>query len=417
MLIGYGGPEYRVITWNSQPVGVQAINALALMDGRPSSVARLVWPLGVTAAGHYVAARIDWPEAIAVRVLALLGLQAPPGVRVEFLGRRVGDPGYAYALGGNADTRSQRLPDGTCAVWAIAAAGNSPLIGIEVRIYNDSDGDAWVSDGLTTDVGELVVMQAVEITIKPDWNVERIDPRLTSRTLGAQTNVVPRRTYRRLQAQFTPAALADARASALANGMDWETFQVAVGGDNRMAAIPRWRTTAGQVDVAELHRTAVYGLATTTGIGHLGGNYYDSSCTVEEVPPIEGTALTVPGAPVDLRINGEVAPAVVWGAGGVVVASWAHPNGRADREPDATYTVRWYADGVLNGVHSGLTAPEVAYRPPGAGGKQVRVEVVAVRSGVTSRPILTHTFLYRATLLTNSGAFLASDSGLKMIAE
>jgi len=64
-------------------------------------------------------------------------------------------------------------------------------------------------------------------------------------------------------------------------------------------------------------------------------------------------------------------------------------------EPGVTYTARFYADGTLEHAESGLTEFPITYTP--AGDCELRIELEAVRDGLTSWQALTHTFTYTTT--------------------
>lgn len=265
MLIGYGQPAGITITAN----GAAIANAAAAVDGKPASIARISGGAGSANL------RADWTGAAPIRIVAALGLTCDTGTVLTLTGKRTGDSGYPYALGGNAATQTVvQLPDGSRAAWFVLPEGNTPLIGLQLAV---ADGEF--------DIGELVVMRGVEVAIRGDWESERIDPSLSSRTIGAGINTVERRSYRRLRVGFTPDGLAQVRGAGLANGMDWETLVAAVIGWRRAIAVPRWKE-GGAINAAELHRTAIYGKAAAGAIGHLGGDYYGNGWTFEEVPPL-----------------------------------------------------------------------------------------------------------------------------------
>lgn len=264
MLIGYGQP---VIT--PTVAGAAAANLQALVDGHPASIARISGGAGS------VSLRANWADATPVRIVAALGLTCPAGTALTLTGKRTGDPGYAYALGGNAATQKVvQLPDGSRAAWFVLPPSNTPLVGLQL-----------VVGASAFDIGELAVMQAVDVDAEPEWGVERIDSSVSERTLGGGLNTVQRRTYRRLKVALTAAHLATARGHGLANGMDWDALVMQSVGDKRMVALVRWGW-GGVMDVAELHRLAIYGRGIAGAIGHLGANYYNIGWTFEEVPPI-----------------------------------------------------------------------------------------------------------------------------------
>lgn len=265
MLIGYGQP---VIT--PTVAGGAAVNLQALVDGHPASITRISGGAGS------VSLRADWAEAVPVRIVAALGLTCPAGTALTLTGKRAGDPGYTYALGGNASTQTVvQLPDGSRAAWFVLPAANTHLVGLQLAVAANA-----------FDIGELVALQAVDVAHKIEWSVERIDPSVSERTLGGGLNTVRRRSYRRLRVAFTPAGLAEVRGNGLANGMDWDSLTCAVAGSSRVAGIPRWHTPTGGVDAMNLHRTGLFGAVSPGAVGHLGGDYYESGWVFEEIPPV-----------------------------------------------------------------------------------------------------------------------------------
>lgn len=265
MLIGYPAPAVNNIalagaTW------LTADGGAALIDGNPARVARMQQTAGNPAI------TLTFTSAFVPRIICLLGLTCAPGTIVN---AAAADGG---ALGGNsAGQAAVQLADGSVACWLVTAG---TVTTDSVRVTIDSAG--------TFDVGELAVMPAVDVSHQTDWAEEPIDPSESQRTRGGQLATSFRRAYRQLRVAFTPASLSEVRGGGLAGGMDWQRLQAAVLGNRRVAAIPRWVSPAGVIDVAELHRTAVYGVAKPGGSAHLGGNYYGSGngWTFEEVPPI-----------------------------------------------------------------------------------------------------------------------------------
>ncbi len=265
MLIGYPAPPVSGIAlangnWLTDGNGQQ------LIDGKPARVARIQ-----TTTAH-PSITLTYASAWTPKIIALLGLTCAPGTAITAIS------GGGGALGGNsAAGAATQLPDGSVACW-IVTGGSVATNSVKVTI----------NAGGTFDVGELVVMPAVEIAHETDWAFSPIDPSVIGRTRGGQPTVSARRSYRQLRVAFVAAVLAEVRGGGLAGGMDWDQLTAKVAGGQRTVAIPRWRALDGAIDVTELHRTALYGLATPGGQAHLGGNYYgsDNGWTFTEVPPL-----------------------------------------------------------------------------------------------------------------------------------
>ena len=238
----------------------------ALTDGQPANVCRL------NVSGASPALELAFGAAFTPGVICLLGLTCAPGTIIS------ATTGAGGALGGNSAAQpAVRLADGSVACW-ILTSGAVATATVKVTV--------GVGAGVV-DIGELAVMRAVDIPNTPDWGYGRVDPSNSVRTRGGQVATSVRRTYRTLRVAPTAAALAQVRGGGLAGGLDWDDVLVALTGDARCAVIPRWLTPAGAVDAAELHATALYGIARQGGTAHVGGNYYgsDNGWTFEEVPP------------------------------------------------------------------------------------------------------------------------------------
>ncbi|TFZ46133.1 hypothetical protein E5C33_07630 [Stenotrophomonas maltophilia] len=138
-----------------------------------------------------------------------------------------------------------------------------------------------------------------------------------------------------------------------------------------------------------------------------------------------------PYPPGRLRVQGESYPPEVWTFGTELTVQWAHRDrllqadqlvdttqGNIGPEPGTTYTVRWYLAGSLVRTEAGITGTTDTYTPPaGSGGKQIRVEVEAIRDGYRSWQVQQHTFLYRAQLVTEAGDRLVTEAGDPLILE
>ncbi|ATS38403.1 MULTISPECIES: hypothetical protein [Xanthomonas] len=261
MLIGYGQPALAPSVH-----GATAINLAAMVDGRPASVAR------INGGGSSVRLRADWASPAQVGIVAILGVTCPAGTAVTLTGRRQGDAGYAYPIAAEV---IRALVDESRAAWFILPANIEPLIGLQLEVAASN-----------LDVGELAILQAVDVPIQVEWEASRVDPSSAERTLGGGLNVVPRRSYRRLQVALVPDQRAAVRGAALAQGTDWDRLTYALGGNARSAVIPRWGVP-GAINRDELHRTALFGRFTPGSIAHRGGDYYASNGWIfEEIPPL-----------------------------------------------------------------------------------------------------------------------------------
>ena len=260
--------------------GTLVTDAAAWSDRSPQSVARLTWPPGAQTTATTCTITGSFAEQ-PVRCVALLNTTLPAGLKIKLHGKRASDTGYTYALGGAALTHTlvQRIDGGTGAVWVLPA-GNDPLVGVEIRAYNDAGGAVAIAASATIDIGEIVISDGLDFLIESDWHMTGKDPSSIARTLGSQTARVQRTPYRVLTA--TPAYVDDddARNSGLPNGSDWQAIAHALRTDPYVLAVAR-TGTAGDTQT-----TSIYGLATRVpNITHRAGPLYQpGELEVEEIP-------------------------------------------------------------------------------------------------------------------------------------
>lgn len=276
MLISTDRPA---ITWTLPTGGSWLTDADALTNGRPSSVSRLQWLSGAQDTDSVLTLRGSWSAELVPRVLCLLGLTVPVGTLVTLAFMRPADSGYTY-LEDEPSQRVVQLPDGSRCAWFVLDEDLDAVIGVEFRIHNDVDGDAVISADSTLDIGEAWIGGAVEVLHEKGWKNFQTDPSITRRSLGSQLFTSERRAYRSLQMTFVASPLPQVRGGALANGQDWETLRAQLRAAARCAVVPRFDT------VAEIHRTALFGAATTADITHLTGPLYSGGLGVDEVPAL-----------------------------------------------------------------------------------------------------------------------------------
>lgn len=130
-----------------------------------------------------------------------------------------------------------------------------------------------------------------------------------------------------------------------------------------------------------------------------------------------------PYPPARFRVNGEVAPAYLFGE---LTISWAHRDRilQADQlldtelasvgpEAGTTYTVRTYVDDVLEDTQTGITADFTVVTPSSSG--LVRIEAESERAGLTSWQMQVRSFPYTTTesfpLELQSGDVLQEQGG------
>ncbi|WP_401738313.1 hypothetical protein [Stenotrophomonas pavanii] len=234
-------------TWLSTDQGA------ALFDGKPgrSSRIRRTGSLAIT---------ITLAEAVVPGIIAILGLNIPPGVKVSAAG---------------ASGTTVRLPGGSVCAWLFPQA--SALVStVSVEI---------ATTATNLDVGEIAIFRAVEVGISDGWAVATIDTSVHTRTKGAQVNTVAGRLYRRLTCTLSGRATAAVRGGGL-GGTDWETLAAAIAGRRRSCVVPQYRDMVSKAfDPLLAARSALYGYPTQLpSAENISRQYFTGYMEFEEIP-------------------------------------------------------------------------------------------------------------------------------------
>jgi hypothetical protein len=282
------------VVWTVSGTGAQFESDDRLSDGNPGVLTTLRWlSAGSPALGDYVALRGDWSTALQVRGAALQGLALeggdfPAGVKFEVYGKRAGDPGYAYALGGNSLSEvSRELDDGSIGVFWLFDAGLTPLVGIEIRIFNDQAGNTWADADTYVRIGEADPFEGVPVCIAYGWRKQHEAKAEQARTLGAQLHEVDRVGWDALEFALAPAPGDVVRREGLATGEDWQRIEKVLGrAGTRAMVYVRTKDSDGVFSSEELFSTAIFGKAKPQPIVHVSRDYYSGGWRIEQVPPI-----------------------------------------------------------------------------------------------------------------------------------
>lgn len=286
MLFGYAMPTVLGVGYSATQSGGGFLGSTidGLVDGIPARRARLQWMSVAGNTGDHMRVPIFFTgAAVQLRVVCVLGLTLPAGLRIQ-LDLVNGHPGLNVVATLSADT--VQFADGTVGAWFVFPETVPVSNRVDLLIFNNVSGVASIAAGTTFEIGEVAAMSALDIEIERDWGDERIDPTESELSRDSQPLSVGRQPYRRYEFTLVADAANAVRGAGLAGGMDWNRLRAACSADARVIAVPRWRTPAGAVDSAALHATALYGTARFGRVTHLGGDYYNAAVTFQEAPAI-----------------------------------------------------------------------------------------------------------------------------------
>ncbi len=279
--------------WTVSGTGAAFESDVRLSDGNPGVVTSVRWLSTSVSTGQYLALRQAWSTPIIPRGGAMQGLSVegstfPVGTKFEVYGKRVGDVGYTYGLGGNSLTaESRELEDGSIGVFWLFDAGLDPIVEWEIRAYNDVGGVTWADADTVLRIGEADVFEGVSVCISYGWHTQLEVTAQEARTLGSQLHEVDRVPFRALEFALAPASGEVVRREGLATDEDWQRIEAILGRAGARAMVyVRTKNSAGAFDEDELYSTAIFGKARPQRIVHAQKDIYTGGWRIEQVPPI-----------------------------------------------------------------------------------------------------------------------------------
>lgn len=194
------------IVWTTNEAFLTSTDALT--DSKPARATRVEFEGG--AITDYVTLTGAWSTPTVLRGgWLIIDRGGVTGIKVQVRGKRIADGGYTYALGGNALTqRAIQRNDGTIAVAWVFAEGLDPVVGIEIRIYDDADG--VIFSGGYLDIGEVFVGEGADIRIRREFGDTMDDPSLFEQSLGNQPHTVERKRAMVREIEICPVDFDDA---------------------------------------------------------------------------------------------------------------------------------------------------------------------------------------------------------------
>ena len=274
MLFAYARDTDAVVTVHGSDTTPAIETDARWFSGQPSEVT-VVSGVGASSpsTGHYVDYRIAWTNPRAVGFISALRLSVPAGVLCAVTGKRPADGGYTYALGGNAASeRTKALPDGRVQLLVEPAAGNDDLIGVQIRMFNDENGQPWADDETDASIGELGCWSVAElVSTRRGWKRGRSSAKRVE--FGEDAGVaIYSAPARRDYTLSIDASVDEIYLKGLPADLDIETLEALLhGSDARCMCIPRRYDPSGAFDSDLIHRTAIFGVAEFADVGHVAG--------------------------------------------------------------------------------------------------------------------------------------------------
>lgn len=286
MLFAYARDTDAVVTVSGSDSTPSIATDARWFNGSPQEVTVVASMFAASPSiDEFVDIDVQWTNPRAVGLVASLNLGLPAGVLVQAFGRRSGDPGFAYALGGNSSAqRTLALPGGRVQHLVLPDADIDPLIGYRLRVFCDRNGATWGDDETDVGVGELGGWSVVDLArALQGWERGRTRNKLVE--FGADGGVaIYSRNERRSYKFGIEGEIDDVYRYGLGAALDWEELEALMDPSaSRFICIPRWLDETGQLSAALLHRTAVFGAATFTQMQHNNGPFHRGALELQEV--------------------------------------------------------------------------------------------------------------------------------------
>lgn len=288
-LIGYGRPDVDDIIWAISGTGASFdTDPAKLNSGRVAERTAVQWLSGAQSLSSVLELQCTWSTPQPVRIIPLLDLAGiPAGTKIVVTGKRVGDTGFPYPLGGNSATqRTVQLADGSVGMWIICAAGNTDLIGYQVAIYNDVNGTSSpFTAGQFIYPGEIDAFRAWESPANTaiQWGQQKYNGAAIDTRSGLnQPNLRTAQLYRTWSAKLGNVDYGTAFGVAGAPTI-LDTLLVE---SDVCCYIPRWQDAAGLIDPVALHRHSIYGVAQNIQFPtDSGSERYELAFDIAQSPP------------------------------------------------------------------------------------------------------------------------------------
>lgn len=211
MFVGHSRPSGG--TWSVSGTGAAILSdASNLEDGRPDTLTAMRWLSGTQNTSSVFRLRYDWTSgAIVPRLVGLSNLSLPAGTKVTASFRRAGDTAGTYPYTPTAYNATQRIvegPAGERTAWIMLPDGATPVVGVEIQIWNDVNGVASIPASQQFTNGEAWVSGGTDVPIATTPTMTTIDPTVTNWSTNNQPYTVPGTPYRQFQFALATANIA-----------------------------------------------------------------------------------------------------------------------------------------------------------------------------------------------------------------
>lgn len=215
-----------------------------------------------------------------------LSLASSAGIKMGFTGRRIGDAGFTYALGGNtALVRSVEVGDGSIKSLGLCGAGLDDLIGFQLSIWNDQNGASPLVASGFVHLGEPWASPTLDVYAKKGREIQFPDDNAPA-SVGDQPWPTPYPPGRVLPLELPFVTRDEVFSSTSGGGPNFHQLRRLLGNGKVSIFIPEYLDDSGAVDVALMHQSAMFGMCRLTKIAHQSGDRWTPGMTIKEVPAL-----------------------------------------------------------------------------------------------------------------------------------
>lgn len=261
MLLSYDRPTDIACSLDGTAAWLSDDQGAYLTNGRPNIKTRLSWITGAQTTSSETVIEATWGVPIVPRIVALIGVSLPLGLKVTV------DFHQSGTWGNNTQTAYvQQMSNDTNGVWLVFPTGIPASDGVKVHMLNDVSSVAVIAGGAVVDIGELWIGSSATWVILRTVKDDYTDSTERRRTLGQQIFTTRRLPYRKIALDMYP------------------TLDSSVDAVRIMRALSSQSVPAVMILRHERLNASLFGNVTGFSITDSDGAYLQASISFEEVP-------------------------------------------------------------------------------------------------------------------------------------
>lgn len=268
------------VLWVTEPSGL--FLSTVQIGMRPGAQTAVKWISGAQTTSSVLKLRGEWKDAVVPGMLHIAGTSLPAGTKITVAWRRSSDSIGTYPYTPTALNNPQRIvvgPRGGKSCTILLESGASPVVGVEVTIWNDVDGVASIVADSTFTISAVIPCSTTDVRIAAGVEIALVDPTSTNNSMNRTSYSAASLPYRQMSCAFRTASLDDWLTQ-------YEQLIASIDRGQYAVYVPRSTDTAGAFSAKIAQAEAMIGVATKLpSRKHIALAWYSAAgLVVDEVP-------------------------------------------------------------------------------------------------------------------------------------